>query len=311
MHCDETLLLDRETNPKQQDVTRYCKANVDVDKSLGGVAHNLAFANYQFHRRESRMYRLVTWLCQPYTLVLVAMALWLVCAWRKDVANRRRLLWMGTCWAALVVLSLPVITFIAAKSLEFPYPPTNPALPPGRADTVVVLTGGVDSPNQLRPYPELSESSIYRCLRAAQMYDSGGGCKVLVAGGKVDPQKPGVVCSDVMRDFLEQLGVDKANLSVEGRSRTTYESAVACKTLLRSHAGSRIFLVTDAIHLRRAIACFSAEGIEVVPVGCHYRATDFEWKLSMFLPSASALSKLHPIVHEWVGLTWYWFRGRI
>src|SRR5690348_11928559 len=130
------------------------------------------------------MYRFVSWLCQPYSVVLVAMAVGIVWAWAKRAASARHLLWMGSCWSLLVVFSA----------------------------------------NALRPHPELNDSSLYRCLRAAELYRESGGCTVLISGGKPNPDKPGDTCSHVMRDFLRQLGVNAADVQAEDQSRTTYES---------------------------------------------------------------------------------------
>ncbi len=72
---------------------------------------------------------------------------------------------------------------------------------------------------------------------------------VVISGGKVDPETPGPACSEVMRDYLLQLGVKSSDLLVEDRSRSTYESAVACREILQSRPDGKVFLVTEATHI--------------------------------------------------------------
>src|SRR5262249_37927778 len=55
-------------------------------------------------------------------------------------------------------------------------------------------------------------------------------------------------------------------------SRTTYENAVESARLLNDRDMPRVVLVTDAAHLRRAVACFRKQGLDVIPCGSHYRA---------------------------------------
>lgn len=102
-----------------------------------------------------------------------------------------------------------------------------------------------------------------------------------------------------------------SDVRVEDRSRTTHESAVACRGLLESRVGGRVLLVTDATHMRRSEACFRAEGIEVVPAACRHLATEFRCSPRKSLPSTSALKDLETAAHEWIGLAWYWLHGRV
>jgi uncharacterized SAM-binding protein YcdF (DUF218 family) len=68
-------------------------------------------------------------------------------------------------------------------------------------------------------------------------------------------------------------------------------------------------LVTTAGHLPRATRCFAAQGLEVIPMGCSYMATKFEWSVLGFVPDAAAAVSFQAAAHEWVGLVVYWMRG--
>lgn len=255
------------------------------------------------------MYDYAVWFFRPYTLVLVLMALVLVGLWRRHREARRRLLCLIVLFLALAGLSTPVAAFLAMGTLEWSYPPTS--VVPAADDTIVVLTGGVRTPDTVRQYAELGESSVCRCQHAAVLYHRRDACTVIVSGGKVHPETPGPPCSEVMRDYLVQLGVKRSHLLVEDRSRTTHESAVACREVLNSRPHGKVLLVTEATHMARSHACFRAQGMEVIPAACSHQATEFQFTLSTFLPSSGALKDVETAAHEWIGLAWYWLHGRI
>ena len=255
------------------------------------------------------MYDFVTWFFRPYTLLLVCLIVALVRAWWLERECRRRLVWLIIPLLALISLSTPTAAFLALGSLEWSYPPTERT--PNSDDVVIVLTGSMSIPDRVRRKAELGESSLYRSQHTAELYKRGAPQLVIVSGGKVDANRPGPACSEVMRDYLIQLGVEPSHILVEAGSRNTYESAVACRELLRSQPHDGVFLVTEATHMARSHACFRAQGIEVVPAPCHHRATEFRWSIWEFLPSSSGLNTVETAAHEWIGMIWYWLKGRI
>jgi uncharacterized SAM-binding protein YcdF (DUF218 family) len=133
---------------------------------------------------------------------------------------------------------------------------------------------------------------------------------VVVSGGYNGPDDPGTTGAAVMRDFLVQVGVNPRDILVEDQSASTHESAARCRQLLNQHGIRKVVLVTDALHLRRAEACFHKQSMEVVPAGCNYRATHFGANVASFLPDADAMVGTSSAAHEWLGLAWYWLRGR-
>lgn len=255
------------------------------------------------------MYYYLAWLCRPYTLLLLLMAVSLIGLWRRHRDARRRLPWLIVPFAALTGLSTPAVAFLALGTLEWAFPPTSAV--PDVDDTIVVLAGSVHPASTPQQRAELGESTIQRCQYAAALYHHGGSCKIVVSGGKVRAETPGPPCAEAMGDYLAQLGVRRSHLVVEDQSRSTHESAVACREILDSQSHGRVFLVTEATHMARSRACFRAQGMEVIPAGCHYRAAEFRFKLSKFLPSSSALKNVETAAHEWIGLAWYWLYGRI
>ena len=102
------------------------------------------------------------------------------------------------------------------------------------------------------------------------------------------------------------------HILLEDRSGTTYENAVESAKILRERGIEKVLLVTDGASLPRAAMCFQGQGIDVIPSGCRYRTLGgFRYSVVDFLPSVDAANDVSEAWHEWLGLIWYWFRGKI
>jgi len=255
------------------------------------------------------VYSFISYLLQPYVLLLFLTVTAALFLWRSRGEPRRRFRWLIVPLVALIVLSMPAVSYLVVGSLEWRHKPLEQR--PKDTPAIVVLGGGVQAPDAGRPQAELDSTSLYRCLHAVQLYRQGPPCLVLVSGGKPDAASPGPACADLMAVLLVELGVRPTDVIVENVSRTTYENAVLSRRILQERHIDEVVLVTEATHLPRAVLCFHKEGIAVVPSGCHYQATAFKGSLYDFLPSPVALGGCETASHEWIGLAWYWLSGKI
>jgi uncharacterized SAM-binding protein YcdF (DUF218 family) len=247
-------------------------------------------------------------LIQPAFWLYLLAALTLASLWWKG-RKSRRLVVLTLVFILLWVLSTPVAAYLALRSLEAGCPPLEE-----RADDVeaiVVLSGYVRVLDEEGKRVELGVDTLYRCIKAAEVYKQGKPCLVVVSGGKVDPSSPGPPLAVPMRAFLLELGVPDRDILLEERSATTYENAVESCRLLDERQMHRILLVTDAAHMKRAVGCFRKQGASVTPCGCNYRAGRMNWCLNAFLPDSSAAEGFREAWHEWLGAGWYGFCGRM
>ncbi len=76
-----------------------------------------------------------------------------------------------------------------------------------------------------------------------------------------------------MGRLLEALGVPRERLTLESRSRDTYENAVFTKRLINPAPGERWLLVTSGWHMPRAIGCFRKAGFPVEAWTVDYRTS--------------------------------------
>jgi uncharacterized SAM-binding protein YcdF (DUF218 family) len=256
------------------------------------------------------MYRLGLYLAQPGFLLGLIVLLAAANLWRNRKETRRRLLLLTVPLVLLAVWCTPVVGQLALGSLEWPYPPLEER--PADAEAIVVLSGYVKLLDEAGTNVELGGDTMRRCLRAAEVYRQGERCPVVLSGGKLDPSAPGPTLAQAMRNFLEhQPDVHGCDLVTEDCSTTTYENAVETSRLLEERGIHRVVLVTDAIHLGRAAACFRKQGIDVVPCGCRYHTTHMEWSLAAFVPDLSSGSGCQEALHEWLGVLWYRLHGRM
>lgn len=243
---------------------------------------------------------LIASLLMPGTfLCLVALLLSLRYLFKRDA---RKQLWpLIVVLLLLIVLCLPIVNRVLIGSLEWSYPPRSDR--PETVEAIVVLGGYVRPAAAPGLKPELGDDSLQRCLRGAELYGKGPPRPIITCGGPCDGKYPPV--GQAMRDFLADHGIPPGDLIVEDRSQNTYENAVEVARLLQARGIHQILLVTDATHLWRASLCFQAQGIEVVPCGCRYRASAHSVGLRDFLPDPAASEGGRAAFHEWIGLGWY------
>ena len=111
--------------------------------------------------------------------------------------------------------------------------------------------------------------------------------------------------SVLMAEVLEQ----EFNVAVrwqEGRSRNTAENALYSRALLQSLNIDRIILVTHAFHMSRASNEFIQAGFDVQPAPTGYFFSEEALSLLSFIPSAKALTVSSFVIHEYLGMIWYW-----
>jgi uncharacterized SAM-binding protein YcdF (DUF218 family) len=257
----------------------------------------------------SGVYQLVNALVQPYTCLMLATAVGIVNLWRRRRESRACCYFIALPFGAVFVLSLPLVAYLALGSLEWGYPPRDRR--PGGASAIVVLSGAVLVRDAVQPRDELGDSTLYRCIEAARAYCAGPPLPVVATGGNADPESPATPCAVLMANFLPTQGVSTADLIVEPRARSTYENAVESRKLLQSRGVRKVILVTEATHMRRSVLAFRKQGFDVTPWPCHHQATELRLEIAHVLPNAGAAAACVTVAHEWLGLAWYWFTGKI
>jgi uncharacterized SAM-binding protein YcdF (DUF218 family) len=107
-----------------------------------------------------------------------------------------------------------------------------------------------------------------------------------------------------------RLGGDRERVTMETRSRNTFENALYSKELIRPNAQERWLLVTVALHMPRAIGCFRRVGFKVEAHPIAYTAANVSYLQTVFGLSSRTLLTLDMAVKEWIGLFVYRVTGK-
>jgi uncharacterized SAM-binding protein YcdF (DUF218 family) len=197
--------------------------------------------------------------------------------------------------AGIWLLSTPFVSDSLLHSIE-----GEPAdLSKTSADAIVVLSGGQHFNAAEYGGNTVSKETLERVRYAAMLYRRTGK-PVLVSGG--DPQGIGAE-APLMKQVLEQEYYVPVRW-VEDSSDNTLENARHSHELLARDGMTRIYLVTQAWHMPRAVQVFERAGFEVVPAATAF-TTRHRTDLLSFIPNAAALLGSYCYMHEIVGMLWY------
>ncbi|MEW9570190.1 YdcF family protein [Rhodanobacter sp. Si-c] len=237
-------------------------------------------------------------------MILSLLIALLACAWLAGRLGRRRLRLAGVALAMVAVFAIGCgpVPHLLLGGWQAPYA-HRPALDWAPSNAIVLLTANTNNPPGDGPEPgpvgyvRVAETmSLYNACRATGMH-----CTVLVSGG--DAYATGEPLAQVYGKALARLGLPAADMVLEPRSRTTWQNAEFAQAPLARIGAQRVWLVSSALHLRRAEFAFRHFGIAVTPVRADYARN--AWSL---LPLAGNLSLTDQALHEYAGMALYrWY----
>ncbi|CAM4401756.1 DUF218 domain-containing protein [Bordetella tumbae] len=210
----------------------------------------------------------------------------------------------GIIW--LTAWSLPATSIWLGGSLEARYPHL-PAAELPVADAIVVLGGNTANgrANWFLPYDK--DTAIVRVDTATNLYKAGRAPKVVLSGGALEGD---ISEARGMAYTMKQQGVPESALVLENASRTTYENATQTEEELKEHGFKRILLVTSALHMPRAMAAFSKQGVSAIPASTPPQIfLPPDGSVTPWLPHMRTLDASRSIIKEYAGLLVYWLRG--
>ena len=109
------------------------------------------------------------------------------------------------------------------------------------------------------------------------------------------------------------MGVPKEDLILETESRNTYENALfSSKILNSSFTNQKYLLVSNALHLKRGLACFDKLGIKCdpFPVDNDGAYDEKEWHMYV-APKLYVMTGWERFFHEYFGYLAYKIKGYI
>ncbi len=189
---------------------------------------------------------------------------------------------------------------------------------------IIVMGGGINYGSD-KAY--LSPYSLQRVVKGYEIYRKIA-TPIVYTGGVAIGQKE-IGESEIAAEWLGNMGVEKEDIVIENKARTTYENGVYVKEWLLDYyangqnkqneqedslsggeAGIKVYLVTNALHLPRSVMVFEKQGIDVIPVSSGI-ITDHRHSWLAYLPNRGSLTANMMALHEWMGLVWYKITRRI
>ena len=125
-----------------------------------------------------------------------------------------------------------------------------------QADAAIVLGAAVWG-------NEVSPVFRERINHAIELYRSGRVRKVIFTGGQGNRNEQTEAAA--ARAYAMRNGVPENDILIEETSHTTYENVVNAKQLADAHGLKKVLLVSDPMHMKRAVAMAGDIGLEAYP----------------------------------------------
>lgn len=240
-------------------------------------------------------------LLQPFTWALILLAL----AWYTANPYRRRRL-LGAALGVLLFFSNSFIVDECYRWWEMEITLFREIDPSIR--TAILLGGGLSYDKEVDRVNYGHSADRY--VQVLEPYHRGLIDRIMVVGGAANYLEPETREGDLLKRFLLNAGVAESDIIVERQSLNTFQNAALSRPILEKLGEQRYLLVTSSSHMRRALACFAQQGIDVQPYAVQKRVGNRRWELDFLLvPKAENFGKWAALLHEWVGFVSYKVRG--
>jgi uncharacterized SAM-binding protein YcdF (DUF218 family) len=152
-----------------------------------------------------------------------------------------------------IVISVAVIAIVFAAFRVYTYRGASADM---QADAAVVLGAAVWS-------QQVSPVFRERINHAMDLYRRGRVHKIIFTGGQGNRNEPTEAAA--ARAYAISNGIASRDILIEQRSHTTYENLVFAKQLADAHGLKKVLIVSDPMHMRRAIAMAEDVGLDAYP----------------------------------------------
>jgi uncharacterized SAM-binding protein YcdF (DUF218 family) len=246
--------------------------------------------------------KLTSLLVYPLSLSLLLLLVALLLSRSRWTRLRNAILLLATGWLYLSSTAFFANFLMASLERDF-VPRAMSVIAP--ADAIVLLGGALRGDTHMGTLADLNDHAD-RLVHAAALYRAGKAPVLLLTGGAAEDVRTE---AEQMKDILTVMGIPAASMILESGSRNTYDNAVYSAQILKSRGMRRILLVTSAYHMRRSVALFEAQGLEVVPSATDYQILVVSETLPPWLPLVGNLSRTTTALHEIVGYWVYRWQG--
>jgi uncharacterized SAM-binding protein YcdF (DUF218 family) len=193
--------------------------------------------------------------------------------------------------------------------LELRFPPWDATR--GAPYGIIVLGGSIDADLSAAHGGAVVRNAADRIVAAAVLARRYPDARIIFSGGSGNLVSNDAREADYAGALFESLGVDKARLTMERRSRNTQENAEFSKALATPTSSERWLLVTSAYHMPRSIGLFRKAGFAVEAYPVDWRLGGRGDLFAFNTVAGEGLGCTDIGLREWIGLLAYWLTGKI
>jgi uncharacterized SAM-binding protein YcdF (DUF218 family) len=241
------------------------------------------------------------------TLILPLPILWLIIliGITGYLLKKKRLL--SICIISAIIWLLLITTAWLPNrlvdSLERSYPPI---LNIARAESsvpvyIMVLGAGHTDDKSLPPNSQLSATVLGRLIEGIRLYHSIQGSKLIFSGDKGEQTESQAVILAQTAGFL---GVSPEDIYQFTTTINTADEAATFKSTFGIQ--NKLYVVTNAIHMPRAMYLFRHEGLNVTAAPTNYldKKGSVSNPFTGFIPQSDNLFRMETAMHEHIGMLW-------
>lgn len=203
---------------------------------------------------------------------------------------RRKAFKVGALFLLLYLLffKTPFIWFLAS--------PLRISDPLHNANAVIVFGGGVGETGSP------GKSTIERARYAAELYNRGFAKKIVFSSGYSYQFNDAVN----MRLVALSMGVNEKDIILEQKANSTYENVIFTKEVIDNNKWNTILLVSSPYNMRRAVLVFNRQRKGTNIICAPVPKSQFYDR-----QQGQRLSQISAIMHEYLGILYYLFKGYI
>lgn len=208
----------------------------------------------------------------------------------------------------LFLISTPFLPKALLSTLENRY---NPILLPFESETrlhdpdsivhILVLGNGYETDSRLSSCDQLSSSGMARLVEGIRIHRLLPN-SILIFSGNAGYQP--VPQSKVSALAAQELGVDSNSIQILTEPWNTKNEAI--EYYKRYGASHKLYLITDAAHMPRAIMHFRNNGLIPIPVPTNFvlRKNLIPGSLTDYLPGSHNIRFMEIVFQEYLGILW-------
>ncbi len=154
-----------------------------------------------------------------------------------------------------------------------------------------------------------TNGSNERLIKGAALAQAYPNAKIVFTGGSGLIIKTDLAEAEIAELLLLELGISRDRIILEDKSRNTYQNATLSKKLLNNNINGNWILVTSAYHMPRSVGVFRNIGWNTIPFPVDYKSLPSGHRRFRFDFEKNMKSLVYAI-HEWIGLTAYYYSGK-